>query len=179
MQFDPLAALRCWPIDVELGGRTYRIPALPAAVWIETLAEGSWLDIVPGLLADAGDELDDALESGAVTHVELTAAARDALAAAVGARWWVGLKLVQALISDEQGVAGELLLSGVDMASAPLAAVVQAIYRVYTRHAGKEHIARLDMELNRPPEGVSAAEMYDEDAAADAFEAMARARGVA
>ena len=52
MKIEPAAILRCWPIDVDLAGDTYTIPPLPAADWLVAIADGTYLDLVPGLIGD-------------------------------------------------------------------------------------------------------------------------------
>lgn len=172
MRFDPEAGLRCWPVDVDVGGRTWTIPALPAADWMAAALTG-WLDIVPGLV-DQPAALDDVLDDGTVSYDDCVAAARDALEAAAGCRWWVALRLVHT-VCDWATVGGELLLRGVDPGTAPLGAVLAAAYRAATRNADDPQRARIDLALDRPPEGVPVDEWFDEDAAADAFMALAAA----
>lgn len=177
MPIDFEAAASWWvaPVEVTIGGRIYRIPALPAVDWMTVLSgQHTWLDIVPGLLDDAGDELDDDLEDGAVTHEHLVTAAKDAVEVASGVRWWTAVRLVHAA----GHVGGDLALAGIDLTAVPFGAALQAVYRIYTRHASEAQMARVDNELTRLPEGVSAREAFDEERAADAFEQMARVRGV-
>lgn len=175
MQFELGAAIRTRAVEVDLAGHTYRIPARPAGDWILALHEGTWTAIVPGWLVDAGEELDDALQDGTLTVVDMARVAKDALEAAAGCRWWTALKLMGAARADA-GVLGELAL--IDLATAPLGRYVQAVYRLYTRHATKQQIVRVDAELERPPEGVSVQERYDPQEAAANFEAAMRARGL-
>ncbi|MCZ7478880.1 hypothetical protein [Micromonospora sp. WMMC273] len=175
VEFDPAASWWIAPVEVTIGGRIYRIPALPAVDWMTALSEGTWLDIVPALLEDTGDELDDALEDGSVTHEDLITAAKDAVEVAAGVKWWTAVRLVQATAH----VAGELALAGLDMTRVSLGAAVQAVYRVYTRHATEAQQRKVDSELTKLPEGMGAGAAYDEERAADAFEQMARMRGVA
>jgi hypothetical protein len=181
VEFEVAAALYPRPVQVELGGHTWQIRARPAADWVRAITEGGWDDIVPGWLEHdtvTGFLLEDRLEDGTITYADCVAAARDALAATAGVqRWWVAAKLVGAL-RGEAALAGEVALSGLDLTVAPLGALVQGVYRICVRHATAAQRAKLDFELERIPPGVTAAEVYDEDAAADAFEAFAAGRGV-
>jgi hypothetical protein len=172
MRFDPEAGLRCWPVHVDVAGRTWTIPARPAADWMAAVLTG-WLDVVPGLTADAYP-LDDLLDDGTVGYDDCVSAARDALEAAAGCRWWTAQRLIHAAC-DWATVGGELLLSGVNPGSAPLGAVLAAAYRAATRHADTTQRARLDLELDKPPAGVPVADWFDEAEAADAFMALAAA----
>lgn len=172
MRFDPEVGLRRWPVHVDLADRTWTIPALPAADWMAATLAG-WLDIVPGLTTDA-DQLDDLLDAGTIGYDDCVAAARDALEAAAGCRWWTAQRLVHAAC-DWDTIGGELLLRGVDPAIAPLGAVLAAAYRVATRHAEPVERARIDHELDKPPAGIPVREWFDEAEAADAFMALTAA----
>lgn len=175
--FDPVAGVQLWRYDVELGARTYTLPAQSAAAWITlVLSGGAWTDIVPGWLEDA-DDLDDALLARTVTHADLVERAKQALETAGGTRWWTALRLIGA-IGQEPLIGGELLLAGVHLNEVPLGAVLQAVYRICTRKATKAQIMRLDMVLDQTPPSVSAAQRYDPERAADAFEAYAARRNV-
>lgn len=175
IEFDAVAALRCWAVTVDLGGRPYRIEPRPAAAWMAAILDDAWDDIVPGWCDDQDDALDDALTSGEVTMTECIRAAQDAVAVAAGARWWVAARIITA--GTAGGTLGEILLSGIDPERRPLGAVVQAMYRALVRHADKNDRTRLDLELDRPPPGTPAAERFDADAASAAFDRAASARG--
>lgn len=172
MRFDAEAGLRCWPVVVDLADRTWTVPALPAADWMAAVLAG-WLDVIPGLATDSA-ALDDLLDDGAIGYTDCVTAARDALEAAAGCRWWTALRLVHA-VCDWDGIGGELLLRGINPGVAPLGQVLAAAYRVATRHADPAQRARIDLELDKPPAGVPAAVWFDEDAAAEAFMALASA----
>jgi hypothetical protein len=169
MRFDPEAGLRRWPIHIDLAGQVWTIPPLPAADWMAA-ALTDWLDIVPGLTTNP-DRLDDLLDDGAVSYSDCVTAARDALEAAAGCRWWTAQRLIHAAC-DWAATGGELLLRGIDPGTAPLGAVLAATYRAATRNADPTEQARIDYELDKPPAGIPVRDWFDEDAAADAFMAL-------
>lgn len=177
MRIDAVAALRMWAVQVDLGGQSYRIAPRPAVEWMTAVLEGQWLDIVPGWLEVDADYIDDGLQDGTITYVECVAAARDALAQMAGTMWWAAARLICSAARDPD-TAGELWLAGVDPGRVPLGAVIAATYRLYTREASAADRARLDMDLERTPPGVSAEERYDPAAAAAGFAALAAARGM-
>lgn len=165
------------PVLVDLGGREYRIPATPAAQWMLVLLERGWADIVPGMCEGDLEALHDDIALGDITPAECERAAQDAVTAAAGVQWWTAVKLLHSAAADPAAM-GELRSSGLDVAAAPLGAVLVALYRVYTRDQEKKDVAKLDAELTKPPPGVSvAAGRYDPSAAAAAFEAAFAARG--
>ena len=64
MIIDPIASLRCWEIEVEIGGQEYTIPALPAADWWAALLDDRHEAAILGLIRDDSG-LDDLLLAGA------------------------------------------------------------------------------------------------------------------
>lgn len=165
------------PVLVELGGREYRIPALPAAAWMLTLLEKGWADIVPGMCEGDLEALHDAIADGDVPPDECERAAQDAVTAAAGCDWWVAVKLIHSAAGDPAAW-GELRTSGLDVGVAPLGAALVALYRIYTRDKDRKDVAKVDQELAKLPPGVSAVEVrYDSGAAAAAFEAQFASRG--
>lgn len=182
LRIEGAAALRCWPLDVDLGGRTFRLPGRPAADWMDAVAGGGWeWEVIPGWLDPLhAADLDEMFLSGRLTFTECARVSHAALEAASGMAWWTAVKLIRAAIEQPDAL-GELLHGGVNLAAAPLGLVVAVLYRIYTRHATPVQRNRLDSELSRPPAsaGVTAADRYDPDVAADAWERAAAARGVA
>ena len=69
MDVDPAASLRIWAIEFELGGRTFEVPALPAADWLLMLMNG---DPPLGVL-DMGDlsAVDEMILGGEVASSEV------------------------------------------------------------------------------------------------------------
>lgn len=156
MKVDPEATLKAWQVDVDIGGRTYTIPAMPARDWLLAVLHlpgglaGPIPRVVPGLIPD--DDLADAIADGSVTSEECTQAARDAVAAAAGMKWWIALRLAHSCVGEAIGA--ELLAAGVDPATRPFAAYLLAGYRTATRHAADVDLARIDSELDAPPSGL-------------------------
>lgn len=165
------------PVVVELGGVDYRIPATPAADWMLILLEKDWADVVPGMCEGDMGELYDLITSGQITTADCEAAAKDAVSAAAGCDWWVAVKLLHAAAADPAAF-GELRSGGLDLLTAPLGAALVALYRIYTKDSDPKDVGKLNHELNKLPEGVSAVDVrYDETAAAAAFEAQFAQRG--
>lgn len=173
MDVDSAATLRAWTIDVDIAGRTYTIPPLPAADWLPALIADELAEVVPGLLGDA-DQLEDLIADGKVNPGECRAAARAAIAAAAGMKWWTARRMARAVAFTWLG--GELLLRGLNPATTPLGAYLAAGYRAATRGMDRQKLAQLDMELDQPPTDVAPEEWFDPEAAARGFMALA-ARG--
>lgn len=173
MESDGIAALRCWPVRVSVGGADLLIPALPAIEWIVPIADQEILDIVPGLVE--GDSVDEMLADGSVSIEDCVDAARDAIAVAGGMPWWVVVRLVLSATGSAD-LSGELVLSGVDAGRVSLGGFVQAVYRLLVRDADQKQRQKVDGQLKRPPAGVSGGG-YDPQVAGDLFDQMVRARG--
>lgn len=166
---DPIAALRCWQIDVEVAGTVYTIPALPAVDWLVAIVEGTWADIVPGLLPPGESEpLDDLIADLSIDPAELRTAAQAALGEAAGTRWWTARALAGGILQVPQ-LAGRLLAAGIDPATVSLGAYLTAAYAMAVDGMDKVQRAKFDLDLQRPPAGVPVDEWWDEDAAADSF----------
>lgn len=177
MKANGLAALRCWPVRVELGGGTYTIPPRPALSWLLPLIDQDWLGIVPGLLDSSADSIDDLLDQRLITVTDCVDAARDAVSTATGMPWWSALQLAMAVVDSPQ-VAAELLLNRIDVDSVSIGGLVQVVYRLLVRDADKKQKSKIDSLLQRPPFEVGQQKQYDPKVASDLFEQMARSRGI-
>ena len=172
MRLDPMAVVRCWAIDVDVGGATYTIPALPASEWLLAVL-GALSDVVPGLLTRP-DELDDQLIDGHLGE-ECRTAAREAITAASGTTWWTATRLAQA--ATQTAIGWELTSRGVDPTRLPFAAYLGAVYRTGQKLMDEQGRARWDWELDKPPAGVRPADWFDPAVAAAGFEAAMAAGG--
>lgn len=177
MQSNGLAAMRCWPVNVELGGEVYTIPAQPAIGWLVPIVDQDWLSIIPGLIVTDGDELDELLSEALITVKDCEHAAQDAVSVVTGMPWWVATRLALAIVGTPE-VAGELVLHNVDAGVASIGALLQAVYRMIVRDADKKQRTKIDHDLVRPPDGISSRRSYDPEVAGELFEQMARSRGL-
>jgi hypothetical protein len=158
VRFDPAANLRCWAVDVDVAGRTFAIPPLPAAPWLLAVLEGP-LAVVPGLVDDTDGMLDEMLLDGTVHVAELEVAAHAAVEAAAGVRWWMAERLAASVAGTALG--GELWLRGVDPDRVPFGAYLLAGWRWAATRLKESDLRRWESEVERPPTGVSAEEAYD------------------
>lgn len=168
MRIDPAATLRCWAVDVDLAGLTVTVPPLPAGPWLLAMLEGTSTAVIPGMLADdAAGEVDDLLLGGALLWADLERAALDAVEAVSGTRWWTAYRLAHAATATALG--GELVSRGVDPERVPLGAYLLAAHRLGVRNMEDPKRRQWERELDRPPPGVKAAEVYDDAEAEAAF----------
>jgi hypothetical protein len=176
MKGNGIAALRMWPITVDLGGVNYRIAPFPAIRWIIPIVDDDWFAIVPGMLDPTDRGVDDALDDGTITHDDCVRAARDAVGVAAGVPWWSAVRLVRSVV-EAPDVMGELLMHGIDAQMVSLGAFVQAAYRIFTRDADKKQRAKIDRDIETVPPELTLEERWEPEAEASGFEAMMRQRG--
>lgn len=118
--------MRCWEIELELGGRTYTVPALSAVDWWPILVNLDLMGVLEQI--EGEDDLDDRLLSGEVTLAELHEATRDTIEAAAGRSLHAAYVLA---VTAEQGwsrINGEMTARGFRWEDAPLGAALDAIY---------------------------------------------------
>lgn len=180
MNIDPVASLRRWAVAVELAGREFRIPPLGADVWLMAV-QGAYVRIVPGMFeldGDAQDDLLDLMLAGRLSVAECQGAARDAIAAAAGMKWWAAVRLSSYALQEWGTIGGALLIRGVDPQAVSFGAFLTATYRFILENCqGEPERQKLDIELLKVPPGVSVEEMIDRRAASAAFMALAAADG--
>lgn len=152
---DALAALRCWPIHVELAGREYTIPPVPARDWFVAILGGTPLPIVPGMLPPAeAEEVADLIVTGRLDLPELVTASREALELASGWRWWEADRLIRSAGAEWKVVGGELARAGVSL-DEPLGAVLSAMYALAITGLDATKRQQLDFQISRPPAGLA------------------------
>lgn len=172
-----LPSLRCWAVEIGIGGQQYRIPALPATDWLIAIS-ASFTRVVPGMLEGDIEELLDRVAYGDVPYQELRDASRDAISQATGMRWWAAARLVHYLGSHWGTIGGVLLSRGTDMSTQPIGAILTHTYRILLENCKDEQERRkLDFELERPPAGIPISQMYDADKATASFMALANTPG--
>lgn len=176
MQMNGLAALRCWPVNVELGSRVYTIPPRPALVWLMPIIDQDWLGIVPGLLDAVNTDIDEMLDECLISVNECIGAARDAVSTATGMPWWAATRLAMAVV-DTPEIAAELVLCGIEFETVSIGGLVQATYRLMVRETDRKQRNKIDAQLQHPPVETGP-KRYDPEVAADLFEQMARSRGL-
>ena len=172
IDFDGLAALCLWTIDVEIDGATYTVPPTPAYKWIIPIRKHDMLGIVPGMIDDT--DLDSAIYAGNVDKAQCEAAAHDAITKASGMMWWCAYRIVHAAM-DSANLCGSLALR-LDARTAPFGAWCSAAYSIMTENAEQKHRRNIDTELMRAPAGMASEDLYDPQAAAASFDAMLAAQ---
>lgn len=143
MKVDPLASMQCWAIELEAGGRTYDVPALPAVDWWPILVSRNLAGILDLVVSDPADpfNLDELLLTGELDAADLGEALMDAIEATAGRSYHCAF--VIATVADAQwpAIGGVLAQKGFRWDIQPLSAALDAIYAVI--------IASLDEETRK------------------------------
>lgn len=152
-----LASIRAAPIDFDLGGWTFTIPAMNAADWLLVLAERAPSAVVPGLLhPDDQLRIMRDLLGGHCTPEDVLAAARQVIQVAGGRRWWSVQRLVDSALDPQAWpvLDGQMALEGVDLERITLARFINAIFVLALRGCEKQTDRdRLIWEIEKPPSG--------------------------
>lgn len=170
MSVDPVASMGCWPLEIELGGQEYEIPALPASGWWAVLAEADLTLIVEMISGDASD-LDDALLSGELTSEDMIQALTEALEEAAGRSLHVAMVLVHLAIREWPAINGQMARNGFRWDVMPLGAALDAIHSIIWE--GLDEKGRKEFERILIPTKPG---RVDREKALSEFEAMAGPR---
>jgi hypothetical protein len=151
VEVDPAASMRIWAIELDLGGRTFTVPALPAAGWFPVLLEGNPL-LVLEMIEDgpADDELDTMILSGQVGAEEMTEALTLAIEQAAGRTYHCALVLAQMAALQWAAIAGVLAERGFSWEERPLGAALDAIYAVVCQRLDKDGLDKFQQLLDNP-----------------------------
>jgi hypothetical protein len=144
---DPAASVRIWALELDLGGRTFDVPALPASVWFPILLEGNPL-LVLDLIED--EDVDDLLLSGQVAPDELLEALTVAIEQAAGRSFHAAFVLAQVAVLQWASVSGLMAERNFNWEDRPLGAALDLIYITVAKHLDKEASARFEQLLDNP-----------------------------
>lgn len=142
MEVDPLASMRCWALELELGGRTFDVPALPAADWWPVLVSGDLSQILDFVVSTPGDplDLDELLLTGEVTQDQLSQVLTDAVEETSGRPLHAALVLASLAAMHWASINGALVLRGFRWDQQPLGAALDAIYAEVTGRLEKKQL---------------------------------------
>lgn len=173
MTVDPVASLRIWAVELELAGRVFQIPPLPAADWLPVLIEGDLFAIME-MVPDSSN-VDELILSGEVTAEQLTTALTAVIEQVTGRPLHAAIITAQLTQHMWPVIGGELAVSGFRWDQQPIGAALDAIRYVVIRSlarsketldTAKKIEAMIDKEVST----------IDRSKALDDFETMAGPR---
>jgi hypothetical protein len=131
MSVDPVSSMRAWGAEVTFADRTFKVPAVDAAGWLELLLaeDVDYEAIFPGL---AGPEVvftvNQMMVEGDATEDDLRGAILDLIEAVSGRSWWITLRLCYSIRSNWESIGGEMARRGVYPWGMPLGYWLDAAY---------------------------------------------------
>lgn len=147
MEVDPLASMRCWAIELEIGGRTFTVPALPAVDWWPVLVNVD-LSAILDMIESSSEDISDALLAGELDGKALTEALADALVEATGRSLHVSFILAAAVNSQWAAIGGHLAERGFRWDVMPIGAALDAAYAVLMDRLDKDSREKFLAVLN-------------------------------
>lgn len=171
MEVDPLASMRCWAIEIELGGRTYDVPALPAVDWWPVLVSSNPMAILDFVVSN---DLDERLLDRQIQETELVAALRDAVEEATGRSFHISVVLAMVASQQWAAVGGVLAQKGFRWDVAPIGAALDAVYSVVMNGLDEESQKKFLALLEN--ESLTTGEKKASPRAVSEFESMAGPR---
>lgn len=144
MDVDPTASMRCWAVEVELGGRTFDVPALPAVDWWPVLVSGDLNTFIDMIVSD---DVNDLLLSGTLRADDLNSAMRDAVEVTTGRSFHTACVL--AMVADQNWpiVGGAVAKHGFRWDVMPIGAALDLINAVVMESMDEDGRKRFDAVL--------------------------------
>lgn len=176
MDVDPSASMRMWAVEVEIGGRTFEVPALSAADWFPVLAQGDLLRVVDMIESTPnGPDLDDMLLSGRVTGDEITEALTEVIEEVTGRPFHTAVMLAAFSASQWPSIGGEMARRGFRWDVMPIGAALDALYTTIVERVNPDQLPRFHALLEQPISARGRSRKQRERAMSD-FEEMAGPR---
>lgn len=119
--------MRCWAITVELGGREFEIPALPAADWWPVVSDPDLSRILD--IVSSSNDLDEMLLSGQITAEELGNTLMEAIEEATGRAFHAVLVITHVANRQWSAVGGEMARAGFRWDVQPIGAALDLAFR--------------------------------------------------
>jgi hypothetical protein len=172
MDVDPAASLRIWGVEIELGGRTFEVPALPAADWLPVLMTADPLRVIELIPSSPGDSsVEDTILAGGVSTDDLVNAFTTAIEEVTGRPCYAAWVLAIAAQDRWSVVGGELARRGFRWDEQPIGAALDAIYVTIVERIKPDDLPRFYALMERPAAG--AVRPADRDRALREFEQVA------
>lgn len=177
---DPVSSMRIWGADVAFGDRSFHIPAMDAAGWMELLLADpiDYEAVFPGLAGpQAVFEVNQMLIAGDAGPQDLEQGILDLLEAVGGRPWWVTLRLCYSVRKNWEAVGGEMARSGMYPWGMPLGYWLDGVYatmiELFMKGPKPKSAAEWSRALMEPPPSEN--RQVDDVANTNAFMAALRA----
>lgn len=176
---DPVSSLRSWGADVPFGDRSFHVPAMDAAGWLEFLLADpvEFEGLFPGLAGpEAVFEVNQLIVAGQASSEDLEQAILDLIETVSGRAWWVTLRLCFSVRANWGTVGGEMARQGMYPWGMPLGYWLDGAYstmiKLFMEGPKPKQAADWSRAIAQPPP--SANRQVDDVANTDAFLAALR-----
>lgn len=179
MDVDPLASMRCWAITVELGGREFEIPALPAVDWWPVLLDSNpstFLDLLKSETEAGESDLDGMLLDGMITGADLSEAASDAIEEATGRSLHAAFVLATVANIQWPVIGGQMARDGFRWDVQPIGAALDAVYAIVLEAMEEKNRGKFLALLENDTASQPGRKRTPSQRVVDEFEAMAGPR---
>lgn len=170
---DPIWSLKQWPVEVEVHGLEFTIPAMPATEWLAILMSDEFgpEHILPGMLTVAErEQVEHLLHQDVLDIQELWKLGLEVVTQVSGRPWYVALRLVLTAKSAWDALGGDMAAVRSD---ASLAAWLDILFTLLVRNIEDSKRTMFLMKLELVPEGWGEPVVDTMQMSADAFLAMA------
>lgn len=153
-----VASLRPFDTEIEVAREWVRVPARPAADWLELLMGPIELFLIfPGLCDEEDREfVEDCLAQETVTAEEVDEATLDLIEAVSGRPWWVTLRMVN-VAETKWGILGaDMMLRGVDATRVSFAAWLDMLWMTIFKYLDEDKWTMFSTQIEIPPPEVAA-----------------------
>lgn len=174
MNVDPSASMRVWAVEIELGGRTFDVPALPAADWFPVLAEGDPMRVLDMIESSSdGPDLDDMILNGQVTGEEIIESLIEAIEEVAGRPFHTAVILAAFSSAQWANIGGELARRGFRWDVMSIGAALDALYLTIVERVKSDQLPRFHALLENPGTMTGRLGRKQRERALSDFEAMA------
>lgn len=155
MEVDPTASMQIWAVDLELGGRVFEIPALPAADWLPVLMSGRTVTVLD--MVNDPDGVDDVIATGQAGPEEIRDGVNAVIEQMAGRDLHAATVIAQAAALRWEIIGGDLARRGVRLDQISLGAALDALYATIAQGLKPEALERFRAALEpstqsrRPP----------------------------
>jgi hypothetical protein len=171
VEVDPVASMRCWAIEIELGGHFFEVPPLPAADWWPVLTSADRALILDMVESSPEHDLDEMILAGELSGDDLSQALLDTIESVTGRPAQAAYVLAAVAQLQWPSINGRLAERGFRWDVMPIGAALDAIYAIVVGALEEEPRKRFLALLDRPLPGHK--REIDRDKVVSEFEAMA------
>lgn len=158
---DLLVHLQPCPVEVELAGRVFTIPALDAVGWVRLLLPVDTYEIFPVLAGqEAIDLVEDMLWEGEISPDELAKIGLDVISTAADRPWWTAMKILLSAAQAWDRVHAN------NAAGLSLAGWLDQLWSNMVPYIDPKKFTAVQVDLATPPKGWESEVDFDAEEAA-------------